>query len=103
MRSRQIPFVLTLALILGLQALSAEARKCTIACETDPSIKCSSQTGDCQFYYGAYDYIVCDGTATQCPLPGFLEPAAVLGFDLENRSCASCASNQQECVPAPPR
>ena len=62
------------ALLLLLALFSAvpevAARKgCTIACDTDPSITCSSAVGDCSFYYGAYDYIVCDGQAIRCPLP----------------------------------
>jgi hypothetical protein len=63
---------LVLLLACGLDALPATAgagQRCRIACETDPQISCSSEVGDCRFYYGAYDYIVCDGFATQCPLP----------------------------------
>ena len=60
--------LLFLALGVGVVPEAAAKRSCTIACPSDPSITCSSAAGMCSFYYGAYDYIVCDGVATQCPL-----------------------------------
>ena len=59
--------LLTLALDPSLP-IGEAAQHCTIACATAPSVKCTSRQGDCQYYYGAYDYIICDGNATQCPL-----------------------------------
>ncbi|HEX9942649.1 MAG TPA: hypothetical protein VGG03_11565 [Thermoanaerobaculia bacterium] len=91
MRCKFFPiFILTL--ILELQALSAQAKPkhCTIACETDPAITCTSRAGDCQFYYGAYDYIVCDGIATQCPLPSSPQSAVILGLGMQPRTCSPC-------------
>ncbi|HVR99912.1 MAG TPA: hypothetical protein VMW27_25025 [Thermoanaerobaculia bacterium] len=59
---------LLLSLTLGVVPEAAAKPPCTIACPSDPSITCSSTSGMCSFYYGAYDYIVCDGVATRCPL-----------------------------------
>jgi hypothetical protein len=61
---------LLLLLALALDASSAAAAKkpCTISCASDPTVTCSSATGSCSFVFGAYDYIVCDGVATRCPL-----------------------------------
>jgi hypothetical protein len=61
-------FLLLLAFGLGAVPDVAAKQSCTIACATDPTIQCSSTKGNCSFYYGAYDYIVCDGVATRCPL-----------------------------------
>jgi hypothetical protein len=80
-----------LPLILLLQMASrAEAKRCTISCESDRSVKCSSKADDCVYSYGAYDYIICDGVATQCPLPP--PPGAAASFDAlaSARTCSSC-------------
>ncbi|HYG65778.1 MAG TPA: hypothetical protein VEL74_24560 [Thermoanaerobaculia bacterium] len=61
--------LLLLALGLGMAPDAAAKPGCTIACESDPTITCTSTVGDCSYYYGAYDYIVCNGWATRCPLP----------------------------------
>jgi hypothetical protein len=66
MRGKLIFSVFMLLLALGLRAEGKQG--CTIACESDPTVTCSSAVGDCSFYYGAYDYLVCDGSWTRCPL-----------------------------------
>lgn len=70
MRKKLLFSVLALAFALQLQTSSrAEAAgRCTIACASNHNVRCSSASGDCVYYYGAYDYIICDGNATQCPL-----------------------------------
>ena len=60
-----------LLLSLGIDAswtLGEAGQPCTIACEYAPEVKCYSQNGSCGYYYGAYDYIICDGEWTRCPL-----------------------------------
>jgi hypothetical protein len=57
-----------LALALTLPAPGKAGQPCTIRCPSAPTVRCSSAAGDCQIAYGAYDYIICDGIATQCPL-----------------------------------
>jgi len=57
-----------LVLALTLPAPGKAAQRCTIHCPDAPTVRCSSEAGDCQISFGAYDYIVCDGVATQCPL-----------------------------------
>jgi hypothetical protein len=57
-----------LVLALALPASGKAGQRCTIHCPSDATVRCSSAMGDCQLSYGAYDYIVCDGIATQCPL-----------------------------------
>jgi hypothetical protein len=43
---------------------------CTLRCETDKKISCTSRSGDCQYFFGGLnDVIVCDGNPTTCPLP----------------------------------
>ena len=59
---------LLLVLALALPAAGKAGQHCTVHCPDAPTVRCSSEAGDCQVLYGAYDYIVCDGTATQCPL-----------------------------------
>jgi hypothetical protein len=58
---------------LELEILSQPAERssrCTVRCQSDPSIKCSSATGDCQYYAGGLnDWISCDGIQYECPFP----------------------------------
>lgn len=71
MRKKLLFTVPALLLSLGVDAswkIGEAGQSCRIACESDPTVRCSSQSGDCQYYYGAYDYILCDGFAIQCPL-----------------------------------
>jgi hypothetical protein len=37
---------------------------CRIVCQSDPSVQCSSYTGDCQ---GLSDQVICDGQVFHCP------------------------------------
>jgi hypothetical protein len=71
MRKKLLFTASVLLLSLGLDAswtLGEAGQPCTIACEYAPEVKCHSQRGNCQYYYGAYDYIICDGESTRCPL-----------------------------------
>jgi hypothetical protein len=52
---------------------------CRIACQSDPSVQCSSYAGDCQ---GLSDQVICDGQAFQCP-----------GTDASDASDESAASD----------
>ena len=69
---KKLLFTLTVLLLsLGVDAswkIGEAGQSCRIACEADPTVHCSSQSGDCQYYYGAYDYILCNGSAIRCPL-----------------------------------
>lgn len=59
------------ALELEILFQAAErSSRCTVRCQSDPSIKCSSETGDCQYYAGGLtDWISCDGIQYECPFP----------------------------------
>jgi hypothetical protein len=59
-------FLLVLALTLPTHGKAGQ--RCTIQCPSAPAVRCSSEAGNCQISYGAYDYIICDDIATQCPL-----------------------------------
>jgi hypothetical protein len=71
MRKKLLFTLPVLLLSLGVDAswkIGEAGQSCTIACEYAPEVECSSRNGDCQYYYGAYDYILCDGFAIRCPL-----------------------------------
>jgi hypothetical protein len=57
---------------LGLLSQGAErSTRCSVHCQSDPKIKCSSEVGDCQYYAGGLiDRISCDGVLYDCPFPG---------------------------------
>jgi hypothetical protein len=44
------------------------AAACTVSCWTDPTITCTSQTGNCSTggFWGVY-WITCDGVRRMCP------------------------------------
>lgn len=51
-------------------AADPPGRTCTLRCETDKKVTCTSRSGDCQYFVGGLnDFIVCDGNPTTCPLP----------------------------------
>lgn len=53
-----------------IRAADPSGRTCTLRCESDRRITCTSRSGDCQYFAGGSgDFIVCDGVATACPLP----------------------------------
>jgi hypothetical protein len=69
MRNKLLFTLAVLLLSLGIDASwKIGEASCRIACDSNPTVSCSSRSGDCQYYYGAYDYIVCDGVPIQCPL-----------------------------------
>lgn len=71
MRKRLFFSISVLLVSLGLDAswtLGEAGQPCKIACEYAPEVECSSHNGSCEYYWGAYDYIICDGIPIQCPL-----------------------------------
>lgn len=72
MRSKLFFTLSVLLVSLGVDAswkIGEAGQSCGIACEADPAVQCSSRSGGCRHYYGAYDYILCDGIPIRCPLP----------------------------------
>lgn len=60
-------FVLMLALGSQMVPTTGETNQsCTIYCDTDPRIKCSSEVGDCWILYGGYNVLYCDGIEHRC-------------------------------------
>jgi hypothetical protein len=81
MRTRALFAIFCLLSILGaaspdagnpapILAADPPGRTCTLRCETDKRVTCTSRSGDCQYFVGGLnDVIVCDGNPTTCPLP----------------------------------
>jgi hypothetical protein len=69
MRKKLIFSFLVLLLALGFQAVARTGetnQSCTICCDTDPSICCTSEVGDCRIVYGGYNKLYCDGILYRC-------------------------------------
>lgn len=69
MRKKMIFSLLVLLLAVGFDAVPTFGetnQRCKIYCDTDPSISCSSEVGDCWILYGGYNVLYCDGIEHRC-------------------------------------
>ena len=65
-----VPALVAPGIPAPILAADPPGHTCTLRCESDKRITCTSRSGDCQFFAGGSgDFIVCDGVATACPLP----------------------------------
>jgi hypothetical protein len=61
---------------------------CRIVCQSDPSVRCSSYSGDCQ---GLPDRLICDGQTFMCPASNPVGPIGAIGASEQSAVQAQAA------------